>query len=282
MADETMIIVAAGLLETTRLMVRSKLVPVAVDFRIPHGAEELAQQLNMYKQGISCVLIDSDYQDDKGMSICKVVRNNNKTMPIIVISSETDRNYYINAIRWGVTSFLIKPFKEDALRSKLLECYHSQSEKAVDMITFDLEKYLLGEFRKAEKGSYGISFMIATIMLDDPEGQGNLMSQAYYLNLLFEAMRLLFWDTDAFIRLNSKYFLGVFPFCGRKNLPILTHKINTAFNSLCISRNLPVYVKLVTAFASYPEDSQKFLELQRILADKVRSQMGDLKIDWFI
>lgn len=282
MANELMVIVAIGVLETTKLLVRSRLAPVAVDFRTSRGTEELAQMLNSRSVNIACVLVDSDYQDDKGYALFRSVRRVNKGVPLVIISSETDRNFYVNAIRLGVTSFIVKPFKDDAIRTKLLECYHSQCDKSVEMITFNLEKYLLGEFRKAEKGNFCLSFMFATVTLDDPEEQGNMMSQAYYLNLFYETIRHLFWDTDAFIRLNSKYYLGVFPFCGQKNLEVLTGKINTAFSALYKEKNMPPYVKLITAFASYPDDGEKFLEVQRILADKVRGLMGDAQLDWFI
>jgi CheY-like chemotaxis protein len=282
MTGEVMIIVSLGILETTKLLIRSKLTPVALDFRTPHTPDDLLQILNARNVNIGCVLIDSDYQDDKGYTICRTIRAVNKLIPIVMLSSEQDRNYYVNAIRWGVTSFIMKPFKDDSIKTKLLECYHSQTDKSVEMITFDLEKYLLGEFRKAEKGHFSLSFMFATVLLDDPEEQGNMMSQTYYLNLLYETIRHLFWDTDAFIKLSSKYYLGVFPFCGQKNIETLTKKINTAFNTLYTKKNMPSYVKLVMAFSSYPDDSQKFLEVQRMLADRVRAQMGDMKLDWFI
>lgn len=282
MAGETMLIVSLGILETTKLLIRSKLVPLAIDFRTPRTSDELLQMLNSRDINISCVLIDSDYQDDKGQATCRAIRSINKTVPVVVLSSEQDRSYYINAIRWGVSSFIVKPYKDDAIRSKLLECYQAQSEKSVEIISFNLEKYLLGEFRKAEKGQFSLSFMFATVSLDDPEEQGNMMSQTYYLNLFFETIRHLFWDTDAFIKLNSRYYLGVFPFCGQKNVEILMNKVISSFNTLYSAKNMPAYVRLVTAFSSYPEDGTKFLDLQRTLADRVRAKMGDSKIEWFI
>jgi DNA-binding NarL/FixJ family response regulator len=282
MDGETMVIVAVGILETTRLLIRSKLAPVAVDFRTPRSPEELAQLLNTREYNVACVLLDSDYLEDRGQAALRTIRAVSRTVPVVVLSSEQDRNYYIGAIRWGVSSFIVKPYKDDAIRKKLLECHRAQSEKTVEMITFDLERYLLGEYHKAEKGRFGLSYMFATVVLDDPEEQGNVMSQAYYLNLLYETIRHLFWDTDAFIRLNSKYYLGVFPFCGQRNIETLMRKIAGSFGALRSSKKMPPYARLVTAFASYPEDGTKFLEVQRKLADRVRAKMGDMNFEWFI
>lgn len=282
MAGNLMLIIAVGLPETTKMLIRSKLLPLPVDFRTPHGPDEFRQLLNSRDVSVGCILVDSDAHDDKGLAICKAVRAINKTVPIVVLSSEQDKNYYVTAIRCGVSSFIVKPFKDDSIRVKLMECYHAQSDKSVEMITFDLEKYLLGEFRKAEKGHFSLSFMFATVQLDDPEEQDNTMSHTYYLNLFYETIKKLFWDTDAFIRYNSKYYLGVFPFCGQKNVETLSGKMYTAFNELYKTKNMPSYVKLVTAFASYPDDSEKFLDVQRMLSDRVRIKMGDLNVDWFI
>lgn len=282
MDSDPMIIVAVGLSDTVKLLIRSKLAPIEVDFRTPASVEELMQTLNTREFDVACVLVDSDHIEDKGQSALRAVRKVSKTVPAIMVSSETDKNYYVSAIRWGVTSFLVKPFKDEAVRGKLMECYRAQSEKNVEIITFNLERYLLGEFRKAEKGKYGISFMFATVTLDDPDEEGNVMSLGYYLNLLYETIRHLFWDTDAFIRLNSRYYLGVFPFCGERNIESLMKKVRKSFNALHVQKQMPAYVHLVTAFASYPDDGRNFLEVQRALADRVRMNVGDMKVDWFV
>ena len=282
MAGESMLIVTSGLTETTKMLIRSKLVPLALDFQTPKSPDELRQLLNSRNITVSCVLIDSDVPDDKGQSFCLAVRGINKTVPVIVLSSEKDKLYYVNAIRWGASGFVVKPLGDDTIRNKLMECYHAQNEKNAEMITFDLEKYLLGEFRKAEKGHFSLTFMFATVRLDDPEEQGNAMSHAYYLNLLYETIRKLFWDTDAFIRYNSKYYLGVFPFCGKTNLVTLESKMHAAFQDLYQSRGMPTYVKLIAAFSSYPDDGMRFLDLQRVLSDRARVLMGDTKFEWYI
>jgi CheY-like chemotaxis protein len=278
LAGEKMIIVAAGLPDSTIVLIRSKLQPVAVEFQTPRSPEDYLSILNSRNITVGCVLIDSDELEDKGQSVCSVVRSINGSVPVIVLSSEQDKGYYMNAIRWGVTGFVIKPFRGDTLRSKLLECYRAQGEKSVEMITFDLEKYLRGEFRKAEKGGFSLSFMYATVWLDDPEEKGNAMSRAYYLNLFYETIKELFWDTDAFIRYNSKYYLGVFPFCGKDNIATLEGKMMSAFSELYSSRGLPAYVKLVTAFSSYPDDGERFLDVQKVLSDRVRMKMNDMSI----
>jgi CheY-like chemotaxis protein len=282
MAGDSMLIVTSGLPETTKMLIRSKLTPLALEFQAPKSNDDLRRLLNSRNIIVGCVLVDSDTHDDKGRSFCTSVRAINKNVPLIVLSSEKDKAYYVSAIRWGVTGFVVKPLGDDTIRTKLMDCYHGQSEKSAEMITFDLEKYLLGEFRKAEKGRFSLTFMFATVRLDDPEEQGNAMSHAYYLNLFYETIKKLFWDTDAFIRYNSKYYLGVFPFCTKENVVILEGKMRAAFNELYTIRGMPQYVKLVSATSTYPDDGARFLDVQRILADRARVLMGDMRFEWYI
>ncbi len=282
MAGDSMLIVTSGLPETTKMLIRSKLTPLALEFQTPKGNDDLRRLLNSRNIIVGCVLVDSDTNDDKGRTFCTSVRAINKSVPLIVLSSEKDKAYYVSAIRWGVTGFVVKPLGDDTIRAKLMDCYHAQSEKSAEMITFDLEKYLLGEFRKAEKGKFSLTFMFATVRLDDPEEQGNAMSHAYYLNLFYETIKKLFWDTDAFIRYNSKYYLGVFPFCTKENVAILEGKMRAAFSELYTNRGMPQYVKLVSATSTYPDDGARFLDVQRILSDRARILMGDIKFEWYI
>ncbi len=282
MAGESMLIVTSGLPETTKRLIRSKLAPLALDFQTPRGSEDLRRLLNSRNIIVGCVLVDSDTHDDKGRSFCTDVRNINKKVPLLVLSSENEKSYYVNAIRWGVSGFVIKPLADDTIRVKLMECHQTQGEKSAEMITFDLEKYLLGEFRKAEKGNFSLTFMFATVRLEDPEEQGNAMSHAYYLNLFYETIKTLFWDTDAFIRYNSKYYLGVFPFCTKYNVSVLEGKMLTAFNGLYTSRGMPQYVKLVSATSTYPDDGTRFLDVQRVLSDRARLLMGDIRFEWYL
>lgn len=282
MAGESMLIVSAGVPETTKMLIRSKLNPLTVEFQMPRSTDELRHLLNSRNITVGCVLIDSDGQEDKGQAFCKAVRLINKSVPVIVLSSEKEKFFYVDAIRWGVSGFVVKPLGDDILKAKLVECYHAQAETNVEMITFDLEKYLLGEFRKAEKGHFTLTFMFATVKLDDPEEQGNAMSHAYYLNLFYDTIKKLFWDTDAFIRYNARYYLGVFPFCGKANIITLEGKMHAAFTELYSSRGMPAYVRLVTAFSSYPDDGTRFLDVQRVLSDRARVLMGDTKFEWYI
>ena len=282
MSSEVMTIVALGVMETVKSYIREKLPQVALTFKSLRTTEELSTLLGNRNINTNCVLIDSDYLLDKGQNFCKTARNYHKSVPIIMLSSEKDKLFFVNAIKWGVTSFVIKPFQEDTLRNKLLECSPSVTEKNAEMITFDLHKYLKGEHRKAEKGGFCLSLMFATVVLMDAEDHNDVASQSYYSSLFYESIKGLFWDTDAFIKFNSKYYLGVFPFCGQINLITVRQKINDAFNALYTDKNMPEYVKLVTVFATYPDDAQKFEELQKALVDRVKEMVADSRIEWFI
>jgi CheY-like chemotaxis protein len=282
MSSDVMTIVTLGVMETIKNFIREQLSHMALDIKSLRTTEELSTFLGNRNINTNCVLIDTDYLLDKGQNFCRTARTYHKSVPILMLSSERDKLFYINAIKWGVTGFVVKPFKNETLRGKLLECSPSATEKNTEMITFDLHKYLKGEHRKAEKGNFSLSLMFVTVVLMDVEDQNDPASQSYYSNLFYKSIKDLFWDTDAFIKFNSKYYLGVFPFCGRKNLVTIRQKINDAFNALYTEKNMPESVELVTVFATYPDDAQLFEDLQKILVERVDEMVSDSRIEWFI
>ncbi len=58
--------------------------------------------------------------------------------------------------------------------------------------------------------------------------------------------------------------------------------MNGAFQELYASRGMPAYVRLVTAFSTYPDDGERFPDVQRALSDRARVKTGDARFEWFI
>jgi hypothetical protein len=281
MDGESLLIVSVGVSEAAKLFIQKSLSPMDVAFRTQKSSDELARTLTSRGLGAGCVLIDSDGLEDNGRAYCVAARGVDGRIPILILSSEQDKNYYMDAIRWGATGFVMKPLKADALKVKLMECYLTRRNRNVETVSFDLERYLRGEFGKAEKGGYGLTFMLATLLLDDPAERDNAMSQTYYRNMAYENMKRLFGDTEAFVRLNFRYYLGVLPFCGKKEAEVFSGRLQAFFAELQRKNGLPSSVRLAAAFATYPDDAEKFMEVQRVLAERMRANTGGAELEWF-
>jgi hypothetical protein len=85
----------------------------------------------------------------------------------------------------------------------------------------------------------------------------------------------LYFDTDLFIRFDSKYYLGVFPFCCLKNESIILHKNTESFNRLVFTNMLPADSKMVTAFVSYPDNMTNIVDGFKVLMKTIHKDFSD-------
>ena len=78
------------------------------------------EALEVFKNNpVDAVLSDWNMPVMNGLEFLKEVRQINKTIPFIMITTEAERGSVVAAIQAGVTDYVVKPFTQDALRKKL-------------------------------------------------------------------------------------------------------------------------------------------------------------------
>ncbi len=65
------------------------------------------------------VLTDWNMPGKTGLELLKCIREVNKDVPVILITTEAEKSRVLQAIQAGVSDYLVKPFEADALRAKL-------------------------------------------------------------------------------------------------------------------------------------------------------------------
>lgn len=80
------------------------------------GAEAVA----LFKPGqFDLVLTDWNMPGKSGLEVVQSIRAQDAKIPIIMVTTEAERDRVLQAIQAGVTDYLVKPFTADALREKL-------------------------------------------------------------------------------------------------------------------------------------------------------------------
>jgi two-component system chemotaxis response regulator CheY len=67
------------------------------------------------------VLTDWNMPKKTGLDVIHAIRDSGSQVPIIMVTTEAERERVMEAIQAGVTDYLTKPFEADALRNKLVE-----------------------------------------------------------------------------------------------------------------------------------------------------------------
>jgi len=70
-------------------------------------------------ESIDIVLTDWNMPEMSGLELLRAIRALGSQVPVIMITTEGEKQNVIEAIQAGVTDYLCKPFEQEDLRSKL-------------------------------------------------------------------------------------------------------------------------------------------------------------------
>lgn len=67
------------------------------------------------------VLTDWNMPNMSGLEFLKLIRGSGATLPVVLVTTESEKERVVEAIQAGVTDYLTKPFDNDVLRDKILK-----------------------------------------------------------------------------------------------------------------------------------------------------------------
>ena len=100
------------------------------------------QALNNVFDGYDCFILDINVPSIDGINILKEIREGDKNIPILIISSSIDLDTIKNAYGYGCNDYLKKPFFIDELEVKIEKLCQLDSEtiELNDGFTYNIEK----------------------------------------------------------------------------------------------------------------------------------------------
>ena len=87
------------------------------------GVEAL-EKLSAYYSEIDLVLLDWNMPELSGYDVLLEMKSSDKfgDIPVMMVTSESQKSSIVAAIRAGACNYLTKPFTVDELQTKILEC----------------------------------------------------------------------------------------------------------------------------------------------------------------
>ena len=86
---------------------------------ITEAADGLEALVCLEKERPDLMLVDWNMPNMDGISLIKKVRETDKKLPIIMVTTEAEKSRVIEAVKAGVNNYCVKPFTAETLSEKI-------------------------------------------------------------------------------------------------------------------------------------------------------------------
>lgn len=67
------------------------------------------------------ILLDWNMPNMDGLTFLKALRSSGRTMPVLMVTTEAEKTRVVEAIKAGVTNYVVKPFTPESLGARINE-----------------------------------------------------------------------------------------------------------------------------------------------------------------
>jgi two-component system chemotaxis response regulator CheY len=106
-----------------RRIIRSAVEVLKYDLVEASDGEEAIAKLHS-EDNIKLILLDWNMPGMNGYEFLKIAKGHNlfKNIPIMMVTTESEKENIIKAVKAGVANYLVKPFTSEELIKKIMQC----------------------------------------------------------------------------------------------------------------------------------------------------------------
>ena len=80
---------------------------------------EQAVQAVQDNEDVGLVLLDWNMPNKSGMEALQEIRGNGNKVPVIMVTTEAEKQRVVEAVKAGANNYVVKPFKPDVIEKKI-------------------------------------------------------------------------------------------------------------------------------------------------------------------
>lgn len=237
-----------------------------------YNRRELFRILNQNNNCVDLILteIEIDTRNSfDGINLIRQVKARRSSIPVVVLTSVCKKEVITRCLREGAVDYILKPFKDDYLKEKLLKYIDIEKLTESTVLNFNLKGFLESEIHKAKKGNY--CFSLLKVQFDSSaEEEAAIPNSCFYQyeESIYNEMKSLFWESDLYIQHGHQCHLGFFPFCNETNRNYIMDKIKSRFEEYKLMEPNTRGYFINFTYATYPTNGETASELLRNLSSE--------------
>ncbi|NLX63367.1 MAG: hypothetical protein GX022_01100 [Clostridiaceae bacterium] len=223
--------------------------------------DDLAIKLDAY--GDYIVLFITEIVDENSPALNDVVeylRNRYPSVPVLALVYKDTYETVNTALKLGVKDILFLTKNSEnyvkAIQDKMAKYYETinKQEKETDLSgliheNISVKESLNFELKRAIRGNYSISFILAHLSGHEPEVVSSIINTS----------KKFIRDIDKILSIDDDTFIGAFPFVEKANVPLLEEKFRNAFKNE--SKKVGIHKKFCLFGVTFPDDGDNLDEL---------------------
>lgn len=239
------------------------------------NSRELFEILANNKNKIDLLISEVNLGKEDGVEVIKSFKKRNNDIPVMIITAENKKKFFIKSIKAGVIDYVLIPFDEQLLLDRILNSIENKSYYNKNINNKKKESNKNKKENKKQISdiqqfiSQGISggkhvfslFMIVLYSIEEQSSQKSKDRYAALIDELYKEFRKIFKDANTYMKFSSESIIGTFPFCSKENEDNITRSIKNKFYQLKKEdkKYKSQYIEIV--FVNYPEDGKTKKEL---------------------
>lgn len=107
-----------------RKIIRSAVDRLGYEFLDAENGNKAMELLSEHYSDIILILLDWNMPDKDGFSTLEEIRSDErfKDIPVMMVTTEAERGNIVKALKAGATHYVTKPFSQEDLLTKMMEC----------------------------------------------------------------------------------------------------------------------------------------------------------------
>lgn len=256
---------------TTSYRIRKLLEPQQIEIHSATTFNEGINRLTNPSYEIDMVLIDVKLGPENGFDLIQKFREINENVLVVIVTSLNTRQSFVQGIKVGAVDYILKPYDEAYLKSKLLGhiCAIEKSKSLPEVSPQLVDQMIYSAIRKAIREEYEVLIGLMIIYHKTESGNEgvNIRDMAILKTLLNEVKESVGPD-DVLLTQGANGIIVILP---RKNLQ-LKESISSYYRKLCddflLSRNLSE-TSIALDFINLPNEVDPSQNALSVLAHRI-------------